>query len=145
MLIRKATLNDIETLFEIRTSVVENHQSRQELAALGVTPKTIARMLRTDYRAWIAEIDRQAAGFSMASAVEQMIFAMFVRPTFEGRGVGRSLMQQTESWLAAQGLDEIWLLTGNNPMLRAYGFYQHLGWTPEPYPSGRQIKFVKRL
>ena len=38
MRIRLATTADVETLFELRTSVRENHQSREELAAIGVTP-----------------------------------------------------------------------------------------------------------
>jgi len=57
MNIREAQLEDIETLFNIRTSVIENHQSREELATLGITPETVAEMLQTDCRAWIAEID----------------------------------------------------------------------------------------
>ena len=38
MNIRVAECSDIDTLFEIRTSVVENHQSREEIAELGITP-----------------------------------------------------------------------------------------------------------
>lgn len=59
MQIRVAQLEDIETLFEIRTSVKENHQSREEIAALGITPATVAEMLQNDYRAWGAEMDHQ--------------------------------------------------------------------------------------
>lgn len=153
MQIRPAQLDDIETLFHIRTSVVENHQSRQELANLGVTPETIAHMLQTSCRAWIAEIDGQPIGFSFANATDRMIFGMFVLPGYEGRGAGRALMQQAENWLWSQGATEIHLFTGNQPSLRAYGFYQHLGWQPEAVQSDlsetaarsdRQIKFVKR-
>jgi GNAT superfamily N-acetyltransferase len=144
MQIRLARLDDIETLFHIRTSVVENHQSREELAGLGVTPETIAQMLQTHCRAWIAEIDGQAVGFSFANAVERMVFGLFVLPHFEGRGVGRALMQQAEDWLWSQGTTKIQLYTGNQPSLRAYGFYQHLGWEVGEVQSDRQIKFVKR-
>lgn len=59
MQIRVAQLEDIETLFEIRTSVKENHQSREEIAALGITPATVAEMLQNDCRAWGAEMDHQ--------------------------------------------------------------------------------------
>ncbi len=144
MKIREAKIEDIETLFNIRTSVIENYQSREELAALEITPETIAQMLQTDYRAWIAEIDEQPIAFSMANATAETIFAMFVLPSFEGSGAGRALMQQAEQWLWSQGVEEIWLLTGNNPNLRAYGFYLHLGWTPSEIQSDGQIKFVKK-
>lgn len=39
--IRVAQRDDIDTLFEIRTSVVENYQSREEIAELGITPESV--------------------------------------------------------------------------------------------------------
>ena len=53
MNIRLAESKDIETLFEIRTSVIENYQSREEIAKLGITPESVAEMLTTDCCAWI--------------------------------------------------------------------------------------------
>jgi len=144
MNIREAQIEDIETLFNIRTSVIENHQSREELVTLGITPETVAEMLQSDCRAWIAEIDEQPIAFSMANAAEKTIFAMFVLPSFEGRGAGRALMQQAEQWLWSQGVEEIWLLTGNDSNLRAYGFYLHLRWTPVDIQPDGQIKFLKK-
>ena len=147
MLIRTAQANDIETLFDIRTSVVENHQSREEIAALGITPASVAAMLRTDCRAWIAELDAQAIGFTIANKTEQTIVGLFVLPAHEGKGAGRRLIQAAEAWLWAAGLEEIWLLTGNNPDLRAYGFYRHLGWQPAEVltdgPFAGEMKFIK--
>lgn len=71
-----------------------------------------------------------------------------MRPAFEGQGAGRVLMQAAETWLWSQGLDEIWLLTGNDPSLRAYGFYQHLDWVlTEVVTDGEyagEAKFTKR-
>jgi len=99
MNIRQAQLEDIETLFEIRTSVVENHQSREEIAKLGITPETVAQMLQTDCCAWIAEIDAKPIAFSIANATEKTILGMFVLPAFAGRGAGRALMEKAEEWL----------------------------------------------
>lgn len=144
MKIRSAQLEDIETLFNIRVSVVENHLSREELADLGVTPKTVARMLQTTCHAWIAEIDERAIAFTMANAQEGSIFVIAVLPAFAGRGVGRALMAIAEEWLRSLGFKEIWLLTTNDPNLRAYGFYQHLGWTPTDAGSDGLVKFIKR-
>ena len=142
--IRVAAASDVEALFDVRTSVVENHQSRAELAALGVTPGSVAELLRTSGRAWIAEADGRAVAFSMADGDEGTVFAMFVRPGYEGRGLGRALMAEAEAWLFGQGWDEIWLLTGSDPALRAVGFYVHLGWRAAgPGPDG-QTKYTKR-
>uniref|UniRef100_UPI0025B403FD GNAT family N-acetyltransferase n=1 Tax=Trichocoleus desertorum TaxID=1481672 RepID=UPI0025B403FD len=122
----------------------ENHQSREEIAALGITPETVAEMLQTDCAAWIMEIDNQPVAFSIANATEKTIFGMFVLPAYEGRGAGRALMQQAEVWLWSQGAKEIWLLTGNDPTLRAYGFYLHLGWVPTSVQSDGEMKFLKQ-
>lgn len=146
MQIRIAQRNDVDTLFDIRTSVTENYQSREEIAELGITPASVAAMLETDCRAWIAELDGQPIGFAIANATEATIFGIFVLPAFENRGAGRALMQQAEEWLWLRH-SEIWLLTGNDPNLRAYGFYLHLGWTPVGVePDGvfqGEMKFIK--
>ncbi len=148
MNIRVVQPEDIETLFEIRTSVIENHQSREEIAALGITPDSVAQMLQTDCGAWIAEIDRQPIGFSIANVTEKTIFGIFVLPSFEGRGAGRALMQRAEEWLWSKEIEEIWLVTGNDRNLRAYGFYLHLGWIPVGVESDGamkgEMKFIKR-
>lgn len=143
MRIRTASEADIPILFEIRTSVRENHQSREELAALGVTPESIGEMMRASSRVWVAEIEGQPVAFSMADAGEGTIFAMFVRPGYEGRGLGRALMREAEGWLFGEGWEEIWLLTGSDPALRANGFYRHLGWRDEELQADGQIKYVK--
>lgn len=148
MLIRIAQQDDIETLFEIRTSVNENHQSREEIAALGITPETVADMLQINCCAWIAELGGQAIGFSIANKTEKTIFGIFVLPSFEGYGAGRRLMQAAETWLWSHGIDEISLVTGSDPGLRAYGFYRHLDWIAMGVETDGdfkgEMKFVKR-
>lgn len=148
MNIRTAQEDDIDTLFEIRTSVVENYQSREEIAELGITPKSVTKMLATDCCGWIAEIDNQPIGFSFANATEKTIFGIFVLPSFEKQRAGRALMQAAENWLWLKGIKEIWLVTGNNPSLRAYGFYLHLGWIQAGVESDGdfkgEMKFVKK-
>lgn len=142
--IREAQLEDIATLFKIRTSVVENYLSRQEVADLDITPATVATMLQTDCCAWVAQIDRELIGFTIADIAHGTIFALFVLPAYEGQGAGRALIEKAEQWLRSLGFSEIWLLTGNNPNLRAYGFYQHLGWIPDEVQPDGLIKFIKR-
>ena len=157
MNIRVAHQGDIDTLFDIRTSVVENYQSREEIAELGITPESVGIMLETDCCAWIAEMSdgdsvpvaQRPIGFAIANATEETILGLFVRPECEGRGVGRQLIQAAENWLQSKGLKQIWLLTGNDPKLRAYGFYLHLGWAPVGVEAAGdfkgEMKFVKQL
>ncbi len=140
---------DVETLFEIRTSVKENYQSRQEIAKLGITPASVAKMLDKECCAWIAEVKSQPVGFSIANLTEKTILGLFVLPEFENQGIGRALMEITEDWFKKQGIKEISLLTGNDPTFRAYGFYLHLGWTAvgletEGVMKG-EMKFARNL
>jgi len=141
--VRTATAADVDTLFDIRTSVRENYMSRAELAAIGVTPASVSAILQGSGRAWIAWLERQAVAFSMADAARATVFAMFVRPDFEGRGLGRRLLTEAERWLFAQGCREIWLTTGTDA-IRAQGFYRHLGWTETGLAENGEIRFVKR-
>ena len=144
MHIRVAVLTDVPALFDVRTSVRENRMSFEELAAVNITPETIAAMLTGDGRCWVAEDDGMVVAFAMADVAEATIFAMFVRHEFEGRGLGRLLMNEAEHWLFAQGCDEIWLRTASDQRVRANGFYQRLGWTNEGVQEDGQNQYTKR-
>ena len=144
--LRPALPEEAELLFRLRTAVRENHQSRAELAALGITPESVAAMLRDGrHAAWIAWSGPAAAGFAMADAAEASLFALFLRPGFEGRGIGRRLLAEAERWLAARGCAEARLLTGGAPGLRAPGFYRHLGWVEDGIAADGQLRFRKPL
>ncbi|WP_207479998.1 GNAT family N-acetyltransferase [Arenibaculum pallidiluteum] len=140
---RVATSAEVEDLFAIRTSVIENHQSREELADLGITPESVAAMLAADCRAWICDLDGVPAAFSMAKAGERTVFAVFVRPEAEGRGLGRALLEAAESWLFAQGAAEIWLTTGLDPTLRAHRLYEAAGWRAGDVTADGQRLYTK--
>lgn len=143
MNIRIAEHPDIPSLFEVRTSVRENHMSMAELADIGVTPETLAGMLLGDGRGWVAEENGVVLAFAMADAVEATVFAMFVRPEHGGRGLGRKLMAEAEQWLFSKGCEEIWLVTDSSRAVRANGFYRHLGWKDAGVQDDGQTLFKK--
>ena len=144
MPLRLATAADVETLFALRTSVRENHESREQLAAIGVTPETIAAALAGPARAWLVEdAAGDALGFAMADRAEGTLFALFVRPDTERRGVGRALLAAAEAWLFDGGWKEIWLFTGSDPSLRAHRVYLAAGWQVAGEVDG-QIRYTKR-
>ncbi len=146
MKLRSAYSIDAETLFDIRCSVVENYQSREELASLGITLQSVKEMIEGgDYITTIAEEDGQPVGFSMAQISEGYVLAFFVRPDFEGKGIGQALMDATEEGLRRGGVQKAWLSTGPEPDLRAAGFYLHLGWYRDGYLEDGQIIFRKTL
>lgn len=140
LLIRLATPADIETLLHIRTTVVENHLSRAQLAAMGITPETIEAAITAEPCAWIVEVDGVAAGFAMADMEDGCVFAAFVRPSFEGRGLGRLLLAKAEGYLFARHTT-IWLETDGSS--RASGFYRKLGWKPVVFHDNGDTRFEK--
>ncbi|MBL8259375.1 MAG: GNAT family N-acetyltransferase [Candidatus Competibacteraceae bacterium] len=144
--IRSAKVEDVEALFAVRTSVVENHQSREKLAELGITANSIASLIQNAaYSCHVATDGDRIIGFSMTDLSEGYVFALFVRPEYESQGIGRGLMELTEAAARAWGVSTLWLSTGDDRALRAYGFYRHLGWRADGVLEDGQIVFRKRL
>ena len=122
ILIREATTDDIPLIFDIRLSVKENILTNTN----AVTPEICKDYLETNGKGWIAEIDRVAVGFSIASSKDNSIWALFVRPEFEGKGVGKALLASATTWLFANGATEVTLTTGAGTS--ADRFYERQGW-----------------
>lgn len=142
VLIRAATADDVDTLCAIRTSVVQNHLSLEQMADLGITPQVLVDTLSAAPCAWIAEADGQAAGFSMVDLAEGEVFAMFVLPTYENLGLGRQLMALAEAALFEHH-DKLYLVTDGRDDIRANGFYQRLGWSVVGRVEGDDVRYEK--
>ena len=143
VLIRAATVDDVDTLITIRTSVVQNHMSVEQMADLGITPQALTDTLRTAPCAWVAEVDGQAAAFSMVDLEAGEVFAMFVLPTHENLGLGRQLMAEAEAALFEHH-DRLYLITDGRDEIRANGFYQRLGWLNAGVADGDDVRYEKR-
>lgn len=141
MSIRTATEADVATLFAIRTDVRENNMTPEALADVGVTPQSVAKMLRTDSRAWLADWAGQPAAFAMADAARGTVFALFVRRGCEERGLGRALLAEAAEWLFAHGWDEIWLTTGADAP-GANSFYRRVGWREDGIAENGEIRYT---
>ncbi|WP_404487915.1 GNAT family N-acetyltransferase [Pseudomonas sp. HT11] len=142
MLIRVATPDDIDTLFAIRTSVVQNHLSREQMTALGITPQVLADSIRAAPCVWIAEVEGRPAAFSMVDRAAGEVFAMFVQPGYEGQGLGRRLMAVAEAALFEQH-ERLFLITDGRDEIRANGFYQRLGWSMVDRLEGDDVRYEK--
>lgn len=141
--IRLARPEDVPILNAIRTSVRENHLSLDQMIAYGITPEVIAALLRTTGRGFIGSVDGVDAGISIADSAAGNIFAMFVLPDYEGRGVGRALLARAEAFLHESGCEQAWLEAGAAPGIRAHGFYDRLGWRRDGLMPDGQLRFVK--
>jgi GNAT superfamily N-acetyltransferase len=140
VLIRDAVLADVPAMFEVRGSVDENRQTREELAALGITDDSVRRDLAEHLRGWIAEVDGRVVGFSFAHGGRGTVWGLFVLPAFQGRGLGSLLLSRASAWLFAAGFQSIYLST--NPTTPAYTFYQRRGWRDagESSKEGRRLE-----
>jgi ribosomal protein S18 acetylase RimI-like enzyme len=138
--IRLADPGDVEALFHVRTSVQENHISRERLAELEITDTSVSEMISASPCAWVAVLNEEIVGFSMIDVAHASLFAAFILPAHEGKGLGTELVLIAESELFKRH-SEIWLETDRYS--RAAGFYRHLGWGNEREAKGNQIRLTK--
>jgi GNAT superfamily N-acetyltransferase len=135
---RRAVAGDAAELFRVRTSVKDNHQSEEELAALGVTRDSLAGMLESeDARGWCAERGDGIVAFAIARCSERDVFALFVEPDFEGRGLGTTLLDSAVDWLSEGGSKNLRLTTGRGTPAQA--FYLKRGWADIGTPSSEVV------
>lgn len=137
---RLALSSDIEGIFDVRTSVKENYLSREEMELMGITESIIIDMIEKSRCAWVAVDDGKVIGFSMIIVDEGSLFAAFVLPEYEGRGVGRSLVELAEQELFKHH-EVVWLETDKNR--RAAEFYRRLGWVEKQNVSESDIRLEK--
>ncbi|MBO0636256.1 GNAT family N-acetyltransferase [Pantoea agglomerans] len=138
--IRTARASDVDSIFEVRTSVLENYLSREEMRQMGITESVVADMIEKNLCAWVAAESEKIVGFSMILPDEGCLFAAFVLPEYEGQGIGRRLV-----FLAEQELFKhhkiAWLETDKNS--RAAKFYMQLGWGNKKEINDTDIKLEK--
>ena len=85
-------------------------------------------------RAWVAEINGEIVGFSYADQTNSSIWALFILPTHEGKGLAKQLLNLATVWLFDQGNDCVRLSTGAET--RADRFYAMQGWTKQRVEGG---------
>lgn len=120
---RRATAADIPQMSRIRLSVFENRLRDPAR----VTPRMYEDFLEKDGRGWIAQVDGVTVAFSYANRLDGSIWALFVDPAHEGKGLAKALLGLVTAWLFEQGFAEITLDTGAGT--RADLFYARQGWT----------------
>ncbi|MFC0709750.1 GNAT family N-acetyltransferase [Azorhizophilus paspali] len=139
--IRLAQPSDVGGIFRVRTSVNENALTVTELSEMGITEASVMEMIQGAPCAWVACEDAQIVGFSMIDSDEGSLFAAFVLPSHEGKGIGQKLVQAAEEALFSTHT-LAWLETAETS--RAAGFYRHLGWSNEQDIGEGDIRLEKR-
>ena len=132
--ISKATSTDIPRIFEIRASVRENILSDPSR----VTTADIQWFIDNS-AIWIWIEDGKVCGFSAGDPRDGTIFALFVDPLYEGRGIGRALISRACHTLREAGYSTITL--GTEPGTRAERFYRRNGWESVGHKANGEILF----
>ena len=135
MFIREALLSDIPRLSLIRNSVKENVLSKPDL----VTHKDYEAYLCRRGKGWVCELNDSIAGFAIADLQDHNIWALFVMPAFERKGVGRMQHDCMLHWYFKQTKQTVWL--GTAPDTRAAAFYRKAGWTETGLRKNGELKF----
>jgi len=134
----------VPALFVVRTATRENAYTREELARLGITEKSVGTMLATSHRGWLCEAEGRVVGFAMGDRRTGEMWVIAVLPEFEGRGIGARLLTEVEGWLFTEGWTEVWLTTSIEPELRALGFYRRYGWVDREIKGGLRYMIKAR-
>ena len=135
MLVREAKIEDIKQIQVVRNSVKENILSNPNL----VTDKDCEEFLFERGKGWVCEIDSQIVGFSIVDLKENNIWALFLHPEFEKKGIGQQLHRIMLNWYFTQTTNKVWLGTAFNT--RAENFYRKAGWTDVGLHGTTEIKF----
>jgi GNAT superfamily N-acetyltransferase len=119
---RQAARADIPGMHRVRLAVKENMLSSPDR----VSEADYISSIEVNGRGWVAESGDNIVAFAIGHATDGNIWALFVDPAYEGRGLGRRLNDTMVEWLKDQGLKKLWLST--DPDSRAAGFYTAVGW-----------------
>ncbi len=141
---REMTAADMPQVFDVRLATTENAVTIERLEEKGVTPASLAAAIEASAKGWVCEEDDKIVGFAMGDSKSGEVTVLALLPRCEGRGIGKQLLLMVQDWLFASGHEEIWLVTSPDPVFRAYGFYQALGWRPTGEIIDGDEKFVLR-
>lgn len=109
-------------MHRVRMSVLENRLR----SPASVQLSDYEAILDRGGRGWVAELEGRIVGFAVADLARFNVWALFVDPGAEGRGIGRRLHDAMMDWMFSAGADCVWLSTEAGT--RAEGFYHAAQW-----------------
>jgi GNAT superfamily N-acetyltransferase len=128
-------MGDIEQMQVIRNAVKENVLSDPGL----VSDKDYEIYINTRGKGWVCEIENKVLGFSIVDLERNNIWALFVHPLFEHKGIGKQLHDTMLDWYFSQTKTDVWL--GTAPETRAETFYRKQGWREVGTHGKDELKF----
>jgi GNAT superfamily N-acetyltransferase len=135
MIFRIAHNADIAQIQIVRNSVKENTLSNPAL----VPDKDVEDYINNRGKGWVCEINNTIVGFSIISVTDNNVWALFIQPGYEQKGIGRQLHDKMLNWYFEQTTTTVWL--GTAPGTRAEKFYRKAGWKEMGMHGKGEIKF----
>jgi GNAT superfamily N-acetyltransferase len=135
MVFREATIADIPQIQIVRNAVKENTLSDPAL----VSDADCEEFMTVRGKGWVCEVEQLIVGFAIADLQDDNIWALFLLPEYEHKGIGQTLQKLMLNWYFAQGKEKVWLGTAFNT--RAEQFYRKSGWTENGTNGSKEIKF----
>lgn len=135
MIFREATIYDIQEMQIVRHLVKENVLSNPAL----ITNKDCENYITVKGKGWVCEENKKIIGFAIADLKDKNIWALFLRPEYEGNGIGKKLHDIMLNWYFNQTKETVWLSTA--PGTRAEKFYIKAGWKAVGMYGTKEIKF----
>jgi GNAT superfamily N-acetyltransferase len=136
--IRRAVLTDEPRIFEIRFAVRENRLSDPTL----VTSADVKWFIENP-GIWLWDEAGVIKGFSAGDTRDGTIWALFVDPAYEGRGIGKALLETALVPLRRAGYRVARLSTDRGT--RADQFYRATGWVETGVTEKGETLFERGL
>lgn len=138
-MLRQATIADIPQIQRVRNAVKENMLSNPLL----VPDADVEDYITRRGRGWVYDEAGTILAFSIVSVLDKNVWALFVDPDHDRKGLGRLLHDEMMNWYFSQTQDDIWLSTA--PGTRAEGFYRKAGWRETGIYGKGEVKFEMSL
>ena len=135
MIFREAHINDIKQIQVVRNAVKENTLSDPAL----VTDADCQEYLFNRGKGWVCLTEKVVVGFSIVDLKDKNIWALFVHPDYEKKGIGKRLHDTMLEWYFKQTKENVCL--GTSPKTRAEKFYRMQGWNEVGVHGKGEIKF----
>jgi GNAT superfamily N-acetyltransferase len=135
MMVREAVAEDIPQIQVARNAVKENRLSDPAL----VPDKDVEDYILNRGKGWVCEMQNRIVGFAIVSVTDHNVWALFVQPGYDKKGIGRKLHDEMLKWYFDQTDTTIWL--GTAPNTRAEKFYRKAGWKETGVHGNGEIKF----
>jgi len=104
-----------------------------------VTDQDCEDYMFTRGRGWVCIVDEIVVGFAIVDLVDHNVWALFIDPSYEGKGIGRKLHDDMIDWYFENESEPVWL--GTAPGTRAEKFYRKAGWKEIGVHGKGEVKF----